>query len=130
VVAVIGVVAVLAVAGVLVHKFVLTGSSSSAPTQSAPGAPLNAAENKFINDLEAINVSSTTGDSKDLAAVGWKVCQMLASGKRQDEVAGDLVSPPPGPDQSSVGSVDQLTANQILHISMTDLCPKQLSRGW
>ena len=125
----VAVIAVLAVAGVLVYKFVLTGSSSSAPTQSAPGAPLNGAETKFVNDLEAVNVSSSTYDSKDLAAVGWKVCRMLASGTRQYEVAGDLVSPPPGPDQSSVGSVDQGTADQILQISMKDLCPQQLSRG-
>jgi hypothetical protein len=113
----------LIVVGVAIFLHVKNHQGSSpSPTQSAPGAPLNAAETKFVNDYAAVGDLSTVADPKEEVAVGWKICQMLASGTRQDDVAYGLVSNGSGFDQSS--------ADQAVQISMRDLCPQQLSRGW
>jgi Protein of unknown function (DUF732)/Protein of unknown function (DUF2510) len=146
VIAVIGLVAVLAVAGFLVvYKFVWTHHSSSssspptsleagapthsgprAPTHSGPGAPTHSGpvapttggQNKYLSDLATVGITSSTASPEALVARGQKACSGLAAGQSQDEVAADIVS-------SSNHFFDQSSADNIVRMAVKDLCPQQ-----
>lgn len=149
IIAVIGLIAVLAVAGFSVYKFALEHHSSSAPTSSetntptsletdapthsaprasrhstprglthsAPDAPTGGGETKFLNDLSAAGITSSTATPEALVARGQQVCSDLAAGKSQDAAAADIVS-------SSNGFFDKSSAKTIVRVAIKDLCPQ------
>jgi Protein of unknown function (DUF732)/Protein of unknown function (DUF2510) len=139
VIAVVGVLAVLVVAGFLGYKFVyMPHHSSSASTDSAPGAPKDSApgastggvpkdsapgastgggEDKFLSDLATVGIDSSTARPEALVDRGRKACSALAAGESQDAAAADIVS-------ASNHFFDQSSASKIVKMAVKDLCPQ------
>lgn len=152
VMAVVALVAVLALAFVMVYKFVWHHSASSssspttseagaptssaqdaprssaprtrthsapgAPTHSAPGGSTNGGQTKYLNDLAAVGITSSTARPEALIARGQQACSDLAAGKSQDDAAADIVS-------SSNHFFDENSAENIVRMAVKDLCPQQ-----
>jgi hypothetical protein len=149
IIAIIGLVAVLAVAGSLVYKFVWKHNSTSAPTSSAtaaptaadtdapthsapgsprhsgPGGPTHSApggstgggESKYLSDLSAVGITSSTARPEALVAKGHQACSDLAAGQSQDQAAANIVS-------RSNHFFDETSAENIVRFAIQDLCPQ------
>lgn len=90
----------------------------SAPAASA--SPLSSDEVDFLNDIEAIGITTTTSDARTVDN-GWAICGVLNRGYSRDWVAEQIYTG----SQSTNGSagLPYAAAQALVFYANADLCP-------